>query len=305
MTTTDMVTPLRTIGTIEIPDSAGTLFDHGAFDPATRRVFVAHTARDRVEVIDHDNRCHLATLEGFPEAAGVVADAGLVLVTNRGAASLASVDGRTLEMRGVFDTGARPNGVAIVSHRKLAVVACIGDEVGSPELQVFGLDSDARWSIELPGRPRWCVTDRQGTRVFLAIRDPSMVLTARLPELDDVRHWRLPSHGAHGLDIDHDNNLLYAACDGGTLVELDAIGGEVRGQWPLAGVPDATFFSPASGLVHVAIADPGVVQSVHPRRGSSYTTTTAAGAKTTAFVAPDQLYVFSQAHRGSLVLSEA
>src|SRR5262245_2210689 len=144
---------LKTIGRIEIPNSANTLFDHGAFEPTTRRVIVAHTARDRVEVIDHDNGCHLATLEGFPEAAGVVADAGLVLVTNRGAASLASVDGRTLETRAVFDTGPRPNGVAIVSHRKLAVVACIGDDVRSPELQVFRLDSDQRWSIGLPGRP--------------------------------------------------------------------------------------------------------------------------------------------------------
>jgi DNA-binding beta-propeller fold protein YncE len=60
---------------IEIPD-AGKLFDHGAFDPQTRRVFVAHTARDRVEVIDHDTGRHIATLNGFPEAAGVVADGG-------------------------------------------------------------------------------------------------------------------------------------------------------------------------------------------------------------------------------------
>ena len=33
-------------GIIEIPDSANTSFDHGAFDPKSRRVFVAHTARD-------------------------------------------------------------------------------------------------------------------------------------------------------------------------------------------------------------------------------------------------------------------
>src|SRR5215204_1978980 len=126
---------LKNVGTIAMPDS-GDLFDHGAFDPTTRRVFVAHTARDRVEVIDHDNRCHVATLQGFPEAAGVVADAGQVLVTNRGSASLAWVDGRTLETRTVLDTGPRPNGVAIVSHLCLAAVACIGDDPGGPELQV-------------------------------------------------------------------------------------------------------------------------------------------------------------------------
>src|SRR5213595_1384130 len=102
---------LKMIGTIEMPGSAGSSFDHGAFDPKTRRIFVAHTGRDCVEVIDHDAGKHLATLPGFPEAAGVVADDGMVLVTNRGSANLAWVDGGNLETRAVFKTGLRPNGV--------------------------------------------------------------------------------------------------------------------------------------------------------------------------------------------------
>jgi hypothetical protein len=36
---------------IEIPGSQGSAFDHGAFEPQTGRVFVAHTARNCVEVI--------------------------------------------------------------------------------------------------------------------------------------------------------------------------------------------------------------------------------------------------------------
>jgi DNA-binding beta-propeller fold protein YncE len=296
--------PLRDLGTIAIPDSGDTEFDHGAFDPKTRRVFVAHTARDRLEVIDHDNRCHLTTLQGLPEAAGVVAEDGQVLVTNRGAASLAWVDGHTLETRAVIDTSPQPNGVAIVSRPGLAVVACIGDETRGPELHVLLLDGAQRWAIDLPGRPRWCVTDAGGSRVFLAIRDPSMVLTARLPSLDEVRHWMLPSGGAHGVDIDHHGQLLYVACDGGSLVEIEALSGKVRGQWPLAGVPDATFFNPATGLVHVAIGNPGLVQTIDPHTGTTIDATTAVGAHTTALVAPDCLYVFSPSHGGVLVLRE-
>src|SRR6266849_8207975 len=99
--------PLSYKAVIELPDATGTLFDHGAFDSKTRRVFVAHTARDRVEVIDHDTSRHLATLNGFPEAAGVVADDGHVLVTNRGAASLAWIDADTLETRLIHETAPR------------------------------------------------------------------------------------------------------------------------------------------------------------------------------------------------------
>jgi hypothetical protein len=53
---------LKTVGTIAIPNAEGSEFDHAAFDPKCRRVFVAHTARDCVEVIDHAAGRHLVTL---------------------------------------------------------------------------------------------------------------------------------------------------------------------------------------------------------------------------------------------------
>jgi hypothetical protein len=292
-------------GAIEIPDSPGSAFDHGAFEPESRRVFIAHMARDRLEVVDADASRHLATLEGFQEAAGVAAGEGSVLVTNRGNASLAWVDARTLRTRIVLNTGPRPNGVALVSPLQAAVVACIGDESHKPQLQVLGLEGKRRWSIDLSGRPRWCVVDAKAERVFLAIREPSMVLVAQLPELNAVQHWLLPSGGAHGMDINHEADLLYVACDGGSLVEVDSQSGKMRREWPLAGVPDATFFNPKSGLVHVAIGDPGLIQTVDPRTGNSTQFITAVGAKTTAFFEPDRLYVLSPLHGGVLDLKGA
>jgi hypothetical protein len=131
-----------------------------------------------------------------------------------------------------------------------------------------------------------------------------MVLVARLPDLGDVKHWTLPSQGAHGVDTDHKGNRLYVVCDGGDLVELDATKGTIVSKWPLPGVPDATFFNPSSGLVHVAIGKPGLVQSVDPRTGVSVQFTTAMGAKTTALVPPATLYVFSPPHHGALTLVE-
>jgi hypothetical protein len=47
--------PLKTLGVIAIPDGLSSDFDQAAFDPkTTRRVFIAHTARDCIEVMDHD-----------------------------------------------------------------------------------------------------------------------------------------------------------------------------------------------------------------------------------------------------------
>jgi DNA-binding beta-propeller fold protein YncE len=299
-----VIMSLKAVATIAIPGSAGSSFDHGAFDPATRRVFVAHTGRSCVEVIDHDAGNHVATLPDFPEAAGVVADHGMVLVTNRGAASMAWVDARTLKTQRVFSVGTRPNGVAIVARQNLAIAACIGDDSYQPTLHVVGLDGSGQQSIELPGRPRWCVTDTDATRVFLAIQEPSIVLSARLPDLQDIKHWKVPSVGAHGLEIDHRGGRLYVACDDAVLVELDAASGAVTNRWPIAGAPDVTFFNPTTGTVHVAIGKPGLVQSIDPRNGNSIQTMTAAGAHTTALVPPDRLYVFSPSDGGAIVLAD-
>ena len=295
---------LKPFATIAIPGSAGSSFDHGAFDPKSRRVFLAHTGRNCVEVIDHDAGKHIATLPGFPEAAGVVADDGIVMVTNRGSASLAWVDAHSLETKRVFKVGPKPNGVAIVAKQKLAIAACIGDESHRPTLHVVGLSGEVQHSIDLPGRPRWCVTDAAATRVFLAIQEPSMVLTARLSDLQDAKHWKVPSGGAHGLEIDPRRGLLYVACDDAVLVELDAGSGKVSNQWPIAGAPDVTFFNPTTGLVHVAIGKPGLIQSVDPRTGASTQTMTGAGAHTTALLPPDRLYVFSPSHGGAIVLAD-
>ena len=119
--------PLNSVGIINIPSAVGSAFDHGAFDSKTRRIFVAHTARDCVEVIDHDAQKHIATLPGFSGVAGAVVDDGEVLVTNRSAASIAWLDAATLETKTVLKTGARPNGAAIVKRRAFGIAACIGE----------------------------------------------------------------------------------------------------------------------------------------------------------------------------------
>ena len=297
--------PLKTVGTIAIPGATGSEFDHAAFDARSRRVFIAHTARDCIEVIDHDAGRHLATLPGFPGAAGAVADDGQILVTNRGNASIALLDAGTLETRATFKTGGRPNGAVIPARSGLGIAACIGVNGEMPTLQLFGLSDRKHVSIGLPGRPRWCVTDAAGERVFLCIREPSMVLVTRLPDLDVVTHWKVPSSGAHGLDIDHSRGRLYVACDDSTLVEISSISGEVTNVWPIGGPPDVTFFNPATGLVRVAIGEPGLVNSIDPRNGRATRTVTGVGAHTTALVAPDRLYVISPVHGGVLVLSDS
>lgn len=296
-----MLTPGRFI---PIPNSRGSAFDHGAYDPLTMRLFVAHTAANTLEVLDHGTGHHVRTLPDFPEAAGVVVGNGTVLVTNRGSASLSIVDSTSLERNATIPVSPRPNGVAIAPGKGLAVVACIGDDSHAPVLHCFPLTGGDQATLPLPGRPRWCVVDEAETRVFLAIQNPSVVLVARLPDLAPIAQWPLPSAGAHGIDIDAAGSRLFVACDGGALVALSADTGAVTALWSLPGGPDATFYNPESGLVHVAVGDPGVVVSINPPTGAMATCVTEDRAGTTALVRPDRLYVFLRQRGGALELIE-
>jgi YVTN family beta-propeller protein len=287
---------------VPIPNS--TEFDHGAFDSITNCVFLAHTGLNTLEVIDHKTGTHLKTLEHFTEAAGVVVARDTVLVTNRGAAELAVVNAKTLEVNARILVGPRPNGVAIAPKRNLAVVACIGNETVASTLECIHLETLEHYTLALPGRSRWCVIDENETRVFLAVREPSMVLVANLPDLSSVQHWPLPSFGAHGIDIDHAGKRLFVACDAGALIALSSEDGTILGHWPLPGGPDATFFNPDSGLVHVAIGNPGVNITINPETNARSSINTEPGAGTTTLVRPDRLYVFLASRGGALEVIE-
>jgi hypothetical protein len=74
---------MKNLGVIKIPNALNSEFDHAAFDPRTRRAFIARTARNCIEVIDHDAQKHIVTLAGFPGVAGAGAHTTAMVVPDR------------------------------------------------------------------------------------------------------------------------------------------------------------------------------------------------------------------------------
>ena len=64
--------PLKLWGSVALPPHRSGGFDHGDVHLATGRVFVAHTALGAVEVIDGERATHLHSIDGCPEASGVL-----------------------------------------------------------------------------------------------------------------------------------------------------------------------------------------------------------------------------------------
>lgn len=288
---------------LPIDSNTPTKFDHAAYDPATGRVFLAHTARDRLVVVDAERGAVVAELENHPEAAGVVAVDGTVAVTNRGDGTLSVVDAASLHEVKRLAVGVRPNGVALTSEG-IGVAGDLGDDSVAPGLVCFDLESGAISRVTTPGRPKWCVIGANSRIAYCAIEAPSLVMVVDVREAVVMERWPLPSLGAHGIDLDADRGRLYVACDGRELLELAIETGLVQRRWQLPGVPDATFFSPRTGLVHVAVGDPGMVATVNLTGPDGVSITpTGRGAKTTALL-PGRLFAFRPETGDALELIE-
>ena len=185
---------------------------------------------------------------------------------------------RTLKTRSVLATGARPNGAAIVKRLSLGIAACIGDEKEAPTLQAFRLNDGQRVKLDLPGRPRWCVTDAAAERLFLCIREPSMILVVEpagpapaRAMAASFRRRAWPRHRSRAR-----TSLRRMRCRRSRRGRQRIRRGHQRLAHRRA-APDVTFFNPATGRVHVAIGEPGLVETVDPKTGKSIRTITGAG----------------------------
>jgi DNA-binding beta-propeller fold protein YncE len=263
-----------------------------------------------VEVIDLDRLAHESTLQGFPGVAGVAVSEERELLAatcrSQGTVGLAAVDEPTVMRR--IPVGERPNGLGLASRPGLALAACIGDRT-APSFAMIDLDRAAVLaSALLPGRPRWTVHDAMAGCFYLNIAAPAQILViSAAPPFDVLRSMPIPVFGPHGLDLDQRRGLLHCACDGGTVVSLEAASGRVVSQVPIAGAPDVVFFNPPRDRQYVAIGEPGVLQSIDASAGRVVETIpTGKGAHTLGFDAErEHVFAFLPGVHAAVVFAEA
>jgi hypothetical protein len=82
---------LARAGFIPIPRGAQAGFDHGDVYRSGRRIYVAHTGADRIDVLDCETRSYLRALPAeLPGVAGILIDEehDLLLSSDRGGAAV-------------------------------------------------------------------------------------------------------------------------------------------------------------------------------------------------------------------------
>ncbi len=285
--------PLKLRGSVDLPPHSSGGFDHGDVHLPTGGVFVAHTALGAVEVIDGERAVHLHTIDGCPDASGVLCaqEEGLVFAAARGAGKILVITADSGEVRGNVLVGLKPNGLAWDSRRKHVLVVDVRDHYAR---LVDPLRCRILKETRLPGRPRWCIYDPSEDRFLVNVRNPACVAVLRAESLEERGRWPVSAAGPHGLDLDSEGGRAFVACDAGVVSALDLTTGREFETIEIAGEPDVTWHNSERGRLYVAIGRPGVVDVIDTtvlRRTEQIATEE--GAHTAAFDrARQRLYVF-------------
>lgn len=303
--------PLELAGYIELPPHVGSGgFDHAAIHERTRRLYVAHTANDAVDVIDCERDAFVRSIGGLTAVAGALVseERGCVFTSNRGENTVGIFQAGGEDAVAKVPVGVRPNGLAFDHGRGTLIAANVGDPSipGSFTLSVVDVASRTmRASIPVPGRTRWAIYDPGLDRFFVNIMDPpAIVVVAAADPTRVAAIWDVAAVGPHGLDFDAATGRLLCACDDGQFIAIDAATGRALGTVALSGAPDVVFLDAALGRCYVAIGDPGVVDVIDVKSMRRMASIAAeSGAHTTALDAVrHRLYVFLPATHRAAVL---
>src|SRR5262245_11311256 len=121
---------LELLGYVDLPEhvTAGG-FDHAAVHESRRRLYVAHTANDAVDVIDCAARRYVGSIPGLAAVAGALVseEHDLVFTSNRAEDTLGIIAPARDEVIAKIAVGTRPNGLAYDPGRSLLLAANVGD----------------------------------------------------------------------------------------------------------------------------------------------------------------------------------
>jgi serine/threonine-protein kinase len=296
------------VGFVAVPPGAKPGFDHADVYRAGRRMYVAHTGADRVDVVDCEQQTFLRSLPDLPGVAGVLIDEqhDLLISSDRAVARVSVFRCSDERLIGRVTVGPHPNGLAYDRRRRRLYAFNLGEPPGENcTVSVIELGSmQVVAELPLPGRPRWALYDGVRDRVYANIREPAQVAVIDAGSCEIVAAYHVPSEGPHGLALIGDR--LFCAADGAALVVLDAETGALVDSMPLPGVPDVVMHDAGIRRLYVAIGEPGVVCSFDTELLEHLETVeTESGAHTTGWDPGHRcLFVFCPGSCGAAVFEE-
>lgn len=249
---------LRLAQSISLPGVTGG-FDHFAYDPLRKRLFLAAEDNGTVEVIDLQKTVRVRSIAGFknPHSILLRSGASTFLVTDSGPDASALFDTSTFHRTTRLKLAAGANCILFNQKRKVVYVTAGGDRVGEQDSTLQMVDPDTgkvlrSVTIDALHLQPMALDPRTG-RLFVNLADKKKVGIYDQDSLKRIGTWRIPlGSGNSPIALDPEQRRLFVvASDPGILLELDADSGKLESSIATPLSSDDMAFDPASGRVFV------------------------------------------------------
>lgn len=204
--------PLRTL--TDIPLTGGTTrLDYQSLDGAGGRLYIAHLGSDLMTVFDVNKQTVVGDVKDLKRVHGVLAVPELhrVYASATGTNELAVIDDQTLGIVARVPAGDYPDGIAYASKENKIYVS---DLHGKSDTVIDAKTNQRLTTIPLGGGAGNSQYDSVSDRIFVTV-DGVEELAEIDPGTDQVvaRYPLTGCKGSHGLLIDSENRLAFAACE--------------------------------------------------------------------------------------------
>ncbi len=253
---------LKAVADIPLPGTSSR-FDYASLDPGAHRLYMNHMGAGAVVVLDTARRKVVAVLKGFPRCTGILAVPSRheVYVSVPGEGAVAVLDTTTLKKVARIKVGDFPDGIAFDPDDQRVFVS---DESGC---QVAVLDARTHRllsRIPMGGEVGNTQYDPVSRRIYSNVQTLGQLVVIDPGAMKVVDRIQLPgAKGNHGLLIDPEHHLAFAACEGNSvLLVVDLETRKVTAAFPVGRDPDVLAFDPSAGRLVVA-SEAGPVTVFH------------------------------------------
>jgi len=250
--------PLRVLA--DVPLTGGTTrYDYQSLDSNSGRLYIAHLGSDLMTVFDVNKQTIVGDVKDLKRVHGVLAVPALhrVYASATGTNELAVIDDQTLTVVARVPAGDYPDGIAYATKANKIYVS---DLHGQTDTVIDAKTNQRVTTIALGGGAGNSQYDAQADRIFVTV-DGREELAEIDPNTDQVvaRYPLTGCKGSHGLLIDAERRLAFAACeDNSKLVVFDLESKKATATVSVGADPDVLAFDYGLRRLYVS-AESGII----------------------------------------------
>ncbi len=250
--------PLKVVA--DAPLTGGTTrLDYQSLDSAGGRLYIAHLGSDLMTVFDVGKQSVVGDVKDLKHVHGVLAVPELhrIYASATGTNELAVIDDQSLAIVARAPAGDYPDGIAYATKENKIYVS---DLHGRADTVIDAKTNQRRTTIELGGGAGNSQYDVTSDRIFVTV-DGREELAEIDPTTDQVaaRYPLTGCKGSHGLLIDSENRLAFAACEENSkLVVFDLQTRKATATLTVGADPDVLAFDSSLHRLYVS-AESGTI----------------------------------------------